>query len=238
MAGEAAAIDDADDGGGVNVPAIVGGSVAALVLLCVAAAALFLALRRRRHRAAAAEADKAPWPARGGKRRASDHKCTPTHGALEIYNTDGTGSPSPDQLRPQPVRSPTDLAVIDGRPAILEEAPDALLPPGALSTGLTSPPDVTRTHHGRTSDPQTELTTSAPSIAAFRLYSSSNASTPVEALEDALDALYATRQAFMGQYELFSSIERRSGGQGLVQFARSKDAAGEFAIKVRFWRRQ
>lgn len=40
---------------------------------------------------------------------------------------------------------------------------------------------------------------------------------PVEALEDALDALFVARQPFMELYDILSSVERRTGGQAIVQ---------------------
>lgn len=43
---------------------------------------------------------------------------------------------------------------------------------------------------------------------------------PIEQLEVALDALYNRKLPFFGRYHLFSAVERRTGGQGLVQFAR------------------
>ena len=42
---------------------------------------------------------------------------------------------------------------------------------------------------------------------------------PIEQLEAALDALYDRKLPFFGRYNLFSAVERRVGGQGLVQFA-------------------
>jgi hypothetical protein len=44
--------------------------------------------------------------------------------------------------------------------------------------------------------------------------------TPTEQLEAALDALYERKLPFYARYKLFSAVERRVGGQGLVQFAR------------------
>lgn len=43
---------------------------------------------------------------------------------------------------------------------------------------------------------------------------------PIEQLEAALDALYDRKLPFFGRYHLLSAVERRVGGQGLVQFAR------------------
>jgi hypothetical protein len=43
--------------------------------------------------------------------------------------------------------------------------------------------------------------------------------TPGERLEAALDALCGRKVPFYGQYRLFSAVERRVGGQGIVQFA-------------------
>lgn len=48
---------------------------------------------------------------------------------------------------------------------------------------------------------------------------------PIEKLEAALDALYDHNQPFFDRYHLLSGIERRVGGQGLVQFARVRGAA-------------
>jgi hypothetical protein len=59
--------------------------------------------------------------------------------------------------------------------------------------------------------------TSLQSSTAFPLFSSSGTGSPLEALEDALDAMFCMRVLFMDQYELLSSIERRSGGQAIVQ---------------------
>jgi hypothetical protein len=47
----------------------------------------------------------------------------------------------------------------------------------------------------------------------------------IEQLEAALDALYDRKLPFFGKYHLFSAVERRVGGQGLVQFARIGNTA-------------
>lgn len=49
------------------------------------------------------------------------------------------------------------------------------------------------------------------------------ARSPVEELEVALDAMHNMQAPFCGRYTLGSAIDRRSGGQGVVQFA---DIAG------------
>lgn len=53
----------------------------------------------------------------------------------------------------------------------------------------------------------------------------------VEVLEDALDALCETGRKFLGRYTILSSVERRGGGQGVVQFAQVVGSAELVAIK-------
>lgn len=43
---------------------------------------------------------------------------------------------------------------------------------------------------------------------------------PLDALEDALDWMCFSNRAFLGQYVVLGSAERRRGGQGVVQFMR------------------
>ena len=43
---------------------------------------------------------------------------------------------------------------------------------------------------------------------------------PLDALEDALDWMCVSNRAFLGQYVVLGSVERRRGGQGVVQFMR------------------
>lgn len=45
------------------------------------------------------------------------------------------------------------------------------------------------------------------------------AESPLDELEVALDAMCSMKEPFYGRYTLLSSVERRVGGQGLVQFA-------------------
>lgn len=45
-----------------------------------------------------------------------------------------------------------------------------------------------------------------------------NAESPLEQLQVALDATYAMHARFFNRYTVSSSVERRVGGQGLVQF--------------------
>jgi hypothetical protein len=163
----------------------------------------------------------------------------------------GTGSPSPDGLRPPaehhvltnlalydqshnmssdiPLGGPVNASPTPGGRSSLTELPEEC----PASSSSTPPPHPVQIHHTsslRSSDPAT-VASAAGSMANIRLYSPEANLSATEALEDALDALHALRQPFMGQFELLSSIERRSGGQGLVQFARSQDTPGEFAIK-------
>jgi hypothetical protein len=53
----------------------------------------------------------------------------------------------------------------------------------------------------------------------------------VEDLEDALDALFETGRKFLGCYSILSNVERRGGGQGVVQFAQLTGTAELVAIK-------
>lgn len=53
----------------------------------------------------------------------------------------------------------------------------------------------------------------------------------VDALEDALDELAEQGTPFMERYLIGSSVDRRSGGQGVVQFARIHNAPDQVAIK-------
>eukprot|EP00892_Ulva_mutabilis_P012598 jgi/Ulvmu1/9710/UM055_0048.1 len=53
----------------------------------------------------------------------------------------------------------------------------------------------------------------------------------MDQLEDALDELAERKLAFLGCYLLASNIDRRSGGQGVVQFARTEAGAEQVAIK-------
>ena len=45
------------------------------------------------------------------------------------------------------------------------------------------------------------------------------ASSALEQLEVALDAMFSMQAPFFGRYMLLSAVDRRSGGQGVVQFA-------------------
>lgn len=53
----------------------------------------------------------------------------------------------------------------------------------------------------------------------------------VEDLEDALDALCDSGHKFLGRYTILSNVERRGGGQGIVQFAQMVGSAELVAIK-------
>ena len=53
----------------------------------------------------------------------------------------------------------------------------------------------------------------------------------IENLEDALDMLCELGHKFLGRYTILSSIERRGGGQGVVQFAQVVGSAELVAIK-------
>lgn len=46
---------------------------------------------------------------------------------------------------------------------------------------------------------------------------------PLDALEEALDAMCAKKEVFYDRYYLLSAVERRVGGQGIVQFASIKN---------------
>lgn len=50
-------------------------------------------------------------------------------------------------------------------------------------------------------------------------------------LEDALDWMAASGRPFLGQYTVLPAAERRRGGQGVVQFVRSRASGEEFAVK-------
>lgn len=60
---------------------------------------------------------------------------------------------------------------------------------------------------------------------------SPGAGSSVDELEDALDELAETGRHFMGRYLVGSNVERRSGGQGVVQFARIANTPDQVAIK-------
>jgi hypothetical protein len=53
----------------------------------------------------------------------------------------------------------------------------------------------------------------------------------VDMLEDALDFLHDRQARFLGRYVISHNVERRTGGQGVVQFGRVADAQEEVAIK-------
>jgi hypothetical protein len=55
----------------------------------------------------------------------------------------------------------------------------------------------------------------------------------VEALEDALDRVHAAGAPFLGRYDLLGGVDRRAGGQGVVQFATQPRLTKQFALKVR-----
>ena len=55
----------------------------------------------------------------------------------------------------------------------------------------------------------------------------------VEALEAVLDAQRTAEQLFLGRYSLLGPAARRTGGQGLVQFATQPEPLLSVAIKVR-----
>lgn len=54
---------------------------------------------------------------------------------------------------------------------------------------------------------------------------------PLDVLEDALDWMSASGRPFLGQYTVLPASERRRGGQGVVQFVRSRASGEEFAVK-------
>eukprot|EP00892_Ulva_mutabilis_P002495 jgi/Ulvmu1/12246/UM086_0037.1 len=54
---------------------------------------------------------------------------------------------------------------------------------------------------------------------------------PLDVLEDALDWMAASGRPFLGQYTVLAAAERRRGGQGVVQFVRSRASGEEFAVK-------
>jgi hypothetical protein len=60
-----------------------------------------------------------------------------------------------------------------------------------------------------------------------------NTENKVESLEDALDEMRANDVPFLSKYVVLGAVDRRQGGQGLVQFLRGKHDAGDFAVKVR-----
>lgn len=64
-----------------------------------------------------------------------------------------------------------------------------------------------------------------------RVCRSPGAGSSVDKLEDALDELAETGRHFMGRYLVGSNVERRSGGQGVVQFARIANTPDQVAIK-------
>lgn len=57
-------------------------------------------------------------------------------------------------------------------------------------------------------------TGSFPTTTVAQALTSISSANPVDALEDALDTLYLTKQPFREHYEILSSVERRTGGQG------------------------
>lgn len=52
----------------------------------------------------------------------------------------------------------------------------------------------------------------------FLCRASSDVESPLEQLQVALDATYAMQARFFNQYTVASPMQRRVGGQGLVQF--------------------
>lgn len=58
-----------------------------------------------------------------------------------------------------------------------------------------------------------------------------------EQLEDALDCMHAARAPFLARFHVLGAVERRSGGQGVVQFAAIAGSPKQFALKVRPWAR-
>ena len=58
---------------------------------------------------------------------------------------------------------------------------------------------------------------------------SGEAGSPLEELEVALDAMNSMQATFFYRYKLYSAVDRRVGGQGVVQFA----AIGDTMDKVR-----
>jgi hypothetical protein len=253
----------ADDG--TKTESVVGAIVASVAVAAIVAALLMLMYFRGRRRSRAAQNNPEAKYAAGAKgtpdgilagntlHRGKDSPESMGRengeGKVTGDNTEGTGSPSPDGLRPALGRLPTDVAVYDQSPNVSGDAhvpgpgppptpqsspslpglPEGGLP--SMSSGLPSPGPVLPTPSSlHSSDPAT-VPSAAGSMANIRLYSPDANLSVTEALEDALDALHALQQPFIGQFLLLSSIERRSGGQGLVQFARLPDTPGEFAIK-------
>ena len=55
---------------------------------------------------------------------------------------------------------------------------------------------------------------------------------PSAALEVALDAMCSMQAPFYHRYELFSAVERRGGGQGMVQFAKILNTSEQVCIPL------
>jgi hypothetical protein len=53
-----------------------------------------------------------------------------------------------------------------------------------------------------------------------------------EDVEDALDELRAHNVPFLGKYTVLGAMERRMGGQGVVQFMRGNHDGANYAAKV------
>jgi hypothetical protein len=54
----------------------------------------------------------------------------------------------------------------------------------------------------------------------------------IESLEDALAEMFAHDVPFLTKYLVMGAVDRRQGGQGLVQFLRGKHDAANYAVKV------
>jgi len=55
----------------------------------------------------------------------------------------------------------------------------------------------------------------------------------IDRLEAALDVMHASKVLFLGSYSMLGAVERRAGGQGVVQFAARHSQGGQVAVKVR-----
>ena len=212
-----------------------------LLLVAAAVAALLLRRRRRRGRARGQTAQlKKTMSGVSGRSRARLKKQTSAPTGLTSF--DGTmGSGEPNAKLPMPAL-PSKLPPLEPSGAITA-SPDttprastvhfsAKLSDGAARAtpadssvrlgGGVAPRSASASVRLRLTagalPPTTDFTSdctpgSFPTTTMAQALTSISSANPVDALEDALDTLYISRQPFREHYEILSSVERRTGGR-------------------------
>ena len=113
--------------------------------------------------------------------------------------------------------------------------PSAYGPPSACSyNGGHRRPHSHRTPHGPVDTLGATLAAGAQrSLQAKDVSMQSSVVSWCQDVDDALDEMRDLNAPFMNKYEILGPMERRAGGQGVVQFMRRIQDGASFAAKVR-----